>query len=199
MGYEYTSAVPDDVLEGPETDTDAEDEDEVLEPLDAAAARALAERYLAYFLLSTGDRAARLRSASASAVREEVHARVTGEPDPFPMLDALVALAFDRVPHDEHEFLAYVAAGPVEDAVVLRPDLREAVAERCRRADPAWRETARGVWADAELAATLPEPLDRLVSSGGSTDQDDDRGGGPRQSRRRPSKRQSPAGRGRHR
>lgn len=199
MGYEDTSAVPGDVPERPETGTDGEDGDEILEPLDAATARALAERYLAYFLLSTGDRAARLQSASAFEVWEEVYARVAGEADPFPMLDALVALAFDRVPDDEHEFLAYVAAGPVEDAVVTRPDLREAVAERCRRDDPAWRETARGVWADAELAATFPEPLGRLVTRLGETDEQNGPDRAPRQTDRRPSKRQSAAGRGRHR
>ncbi|WP_435737075.1 GNAT family N-acetyltransferase [Cellulosimicrobium sp. PMB13] len=180
-------------------EADDDDEDEVLEPLDTAAARALAERYLQYFLLSTGDRAARLQSASAFEVWEEVYARVAGEADPLPMLDALVALAFDRAPDDEGEFLTHVAAGPVEDAVVERPDLREGVAERCRHTDPAWRETVRGVWADAELAATFPEPLDRLVTCLGDAAVNDGPDGTTRGSARRPSKRQSRAGRGRHR
>ena len=205
MGYEYTSAVPDEpVPHDPEDDVV---EPPVFAPLDAAGARELAERYLEDYLLSRGDRAERLARDTArdawtgDDVRprpwDEVCDRVLDEPDPFPALDALVALAYARTPIDDYAFLAYVSAGPVEDAVVWRSDLREAIARRCRR-DVAWRTTVRGVWVDAAEAVTLPSPLDELVTRLGSPDGD---GAVARRAgkRRSPSKRQDRQGRRRHR
>lgn len=202
MGYEYTSAVPDEpVPHDPEDDVV---EPPVFAPLDAAGARELAERYLEDYLLSRGDRAERLARDVAQdpwtvddvfGPADEVCDRVLHEPDPMPLLDALVALAAARTPVDDHAFLAFVAAGPVEDALVERADLRDAIARRCRR-DVAWRTTVQGVWADAALAATFPAPLDVAVTRLGSPDGAVARRAGKR---RTPSKRQDRQGRRRHR
>ncbi|MBD5786194.1 hypothetical protein IF650_08385 [Cellulosimicrobium terreum] len=192
MRFEYTSAVPDDE---PGADADAEDDEvEPLRPLDAAGARALAGRYLLHSEQASGTRAERLEDEMSAFVWDEITDRVLYEPDPFPMLDALVELGYERVPVDDHAFLALVAAGPVENAVVERPDLRDAIAERCRR-DPGWHLTAQGVWVDADLAATFPEPLDGLVTLLGTP------GGSrpPARAGRRASKHQDHRGRGRHR
>ncbi|MCB7136336.1 hypothetical protein [Cellulosimicrobium marinum] len=196
MGYAYTSVVPGD---DPSDGVDDTDEAPPLATLDVAGARALAERYLAHHLLSSGARAERLESEASTDARDEVTERVLREPDPFPVLDALVALGFERVPVDDHAFLALVAAGPVEDALVERSDLRDAVAERCRR-DAAWHLTVQGVWADAALVPTFPPPLDSLVTTlGGSDRTGSDRPKGRVPAARRPSRRQQPRGRGRGR
>ncbi|WP_265522883.1 hypothetical protein [Oerskovia flava] len=194
MRVEYTSAVPDDVPERLATEVDDAVEPRTFAPLDAAAARELAERYLEHFLKFTGTRAERLEDDAEIEVWDEVGDRAREEPDPLPLLDALVTLGYERVPLDDHAFLAFVAAGAVEDAVVERTDLREAIAERSRTG-PAWRLAVQDVWVDADLAVTLPAPLDELVTMLGTPDGTP--GGAGRRERRRASKRQGR--RGRHR
>ncbi|MFC8922636.1 hypothetical protein [Cellulosimicrobium sp. NPDC057127] len=166
------------------------------EPRDVAAA-ALAARYLAFVRASAGTRAERLAAEVSADVVNEVSRRVLGEPDPFPTLDALVTLAHELSLQGDDELLDSVGAGPVEDAIVERADLRPAIAERCRRSVPGWRETVRGAWVDAHVAATLPPPLDGLVT--GLRDGDGDARERSTGTSRRRSKRQELARGGRRR
>lgn len=145
-----------------------EERGDVLPPLDGAGARALAERYLAFVRASTGSRAERLAAEASADVVNELTGRVLEEPDPFPTLDALVRLAHELSLDGDDELLDGAGAGPVEDAIVERSDLRAAIAERCRRDVPGWRLAVRGAWVEADVAAMLPPPLDRLVTTLGT-------------------------------
>lgn len=169
---------------------------DALSVLDAVSARLLAERYLAICRASTGGRAERLVAEASADVVNEVIGRVLGEPDPFPLLDALVVLGNECSLAGDDELIERVGAGPVEDAIVERPDLRSRIAERCADAVPGWRETVQRAWADADVAATLPPPLDGLVFVLGDVADAHER---PTGSTRRPSKRQGPRDRGRRR
>jgi hypothetical protein len=160
-----SGSVRDREPEGAARHDGAEERGDALPALDVAGARALAERYLGFVRASTGTRSERLAAETSADVVNEVFERVLAEPDPFPTLDALVALGHELSLAGDDELLGHVAAGPLEDAIAERPDLRGRIAERCRRDVPGWRETVRGAWVEADLAVTLPQPLDGLVTA----------------------------------
>lgn len=110
----------------------------------------LAEKYLEHWR-ALGD-------AELHDAWEAVNDEVSG-PDPLPLIDALLRLAVrERAP----EFLCYVAAGPLEDALKRR-DLWNPLAVTCRRSR-VWTYAVRGSWVNTAVADTLPSPLDGLVT-----------------------------------
>ncbi|WP_454729927.1 hypothetical protein [Cellulosimicrobium protaetiae] len=129
-------------------------------PHDRETVEGLARRYLSWLLLTEGTRAERLRAEAEVGVSEEVRSRVEHDADPLPLLDALVAQAVAR---GDERLVARLGAGPVEEAIVGRPDLAGRIAARCR-AEPAWSEVVRGAWVDEHRARDLPATLSVLVT-----------------------------------
>jgi hypothetical protein len=131
--------------------------------------RALAWGYHAYHREAFGDdRQARLRWDRMSLEERErsapelVDSIVSDGEDPLPLLDALLDVAEEA---DDLDFLFFVAAGAIEDAIVERRDLRESIAVRCSL-DARWRFTVEhGVWVDEGLLPSLPAPLNTLLAA----------------------------------
>ncbi len=129
--------------------------------------RSLARRYRQHYRDAHGDdREARKRAETAYLGAESpsdlVASAVHDGRDPMPLLDALLDAAEEA---DDLEFLYFVAAGPIEEAIVDRPDLRESIAVRCSL-DARWRFTVEhGVWVDEELLPSLPEVLRQLLTA----------------------------------
>lgn len=93
---------------------------------------------------------------------ERVRSIVRDGADPMHLLDALLAVA-EKL--DDLECLFFVAAGPIEDAILERRDVRNRVAERCRT-DTRWRfAVEHGVWVSENLLPSLPEPLSTLLAA----------------------------------
>jgi hypothetical protein len=120
----------------------------------------LARRYLGWLPLSEGTRAERLRAQAEVGVSEEVRSCVEHDADPLPLLDALVAQA---VASGDERLVTWLGAGPVEEAIVRRPELAGRIAARCR-AEAAWSEVVRGAWVEERRARDLPAPLSALVT-----------------------------------
>ncbi|WP_369132094.1 DUF6869 domain-containing protein [Modestobacter sp. I12A-02662] len=77
---------------------------------------------------------------------------------PVDVLDAMV-----RDPDGDAEYLAHLAAGPLEDLLAHHTDAyADAFTERCA-ADPRWVEALGGVWLEAATWDRLPAALQRIV------------------------------------
>jgi hypothetical protein len=113
--------------------------------------------YASHYWLGLGDRQQRLLSEEHFWAWEAVKDLIENDSRPVELIDALL-----HESRSEEGYRSYVAAGPLEDLLVLRPEFAEVVAARSRHS-PVWAEAAAGVWLDRVSWQRLPEGLQRLI------------------------------------
>ena len=96
-------------------------------------------------------------NAVGRSPHREMDLRVLKDPDPLPIIDALLALS-----EGDEEVLAYIGASPLEDLIVNRRDLWGKIDQRCLDS-PLWAKAARNTWIHKKLARRLPYGLAALV------------------------------------
>lgn len=111
-----------------------------------------------YRASTSGSRAERLAADSLWWAWEWVDRQMQDPSGAVATLDLLL-----HIPDAADGYVAYVAAGPLEDVLVEGdPAVREEIALRCRQ-DPTWAAAAAGVWLSVQEWTRLPAELGRLV------------------------------------